>query len=64
MPRSVVALQPRTRSYKRLGSGMCSLGLPLAVDPNTSPSSLNPKPQELLFVLRRYSSFEPSGVNR
>ena len=64
IPASVVALQPRTRSYTRFASGMCSLGLPLAVEPKTSPSSLKPNPHELLFVLRRYSSFEPSGLNR
>ena len=64
MPPSVVALHPRTRSYTRLASGMCSLGLPLAVEPKTSPSSLNPKPQELLLVLRKASNRDPSGMNR
>ena len=32
VPVSVVALQPRARSYIRLGSGICSLGLPWAVE--------------------------------
>src|SRR5579883_14209 len=35
---------------------MNSLGLPLAVDPNTIPSSLSPSPQVLLLVDRRNSS--------
>jgi hypothetical protein len=43
---------------------MKTLGHPFAVDPNSRPSSLNPTPHELLFVLRRNSSFEPSGLKR
>ena len=43
---------------------MNSLGFPLAVEPKTIPSSLMPSPQVLLFVERRNSSFEASGLNR
>ena len=43
---------------------MYTLGLPLAVEPKMIPSSLMPRPQVLLFVERRNSSFEPSGLKR
>src|SRR5262245_54903488 len=44
--------------------GRYTLGHPLAVEPKTSPSSVKPRPHELLLVLRMSSSFEPSGLNR
>src|SRR5437868_12771801 len=40
---------------------MYSLGLPLAVEPKTIPSSLRPRPQVLLFVERTNSSFVTTG---
>ncbi len=41
---------------------MKSLGLPFAVEPKTSPSSLSPIPQVLLLVDRRNSSFDTRMV--
>ena len=38
--------------------------MPFAVEPNSRPSSLKPTPQELLLVLRRNSSLEPSPLAR
>ena len=36
----------------------------VAVEPKTIPSSEKPRPQVLLLVERRYSSWLPSGLNR
>jgi len=42
-------------AFRRVLIGLL-LGLPLAVEPKSWPSSLKPTPQELLLVLRRNSS--------